>query len=110
MITTDCSLQVFRSVLSGAGTSGEVTEVRTSSIYRLVHPLWARSVGQRGSLRHLHELFLVNGILGLRRQRHVKCHVLAIFSDITQENEVQIQFLSRTAITHSSCSGALVSG
>ena len=43
-----------------------------------MHPLWAHSVGQRGTLRHLHERFLIDGILGLWRQRHVKCHVLVI--------------------------------
>ena len=32
---------------------------------------------------------LVSGV-----KRHMKCHVLAVISDITRENEVQIQFLS----------------
>ena len=52
---------------------GEATEA-CSRTENLVHPLWARSVDQCGTLRHFHELFPVNGILGLRRQRHVKCH------------------------------------
>ena len=47
-----------------------VLALRTSSISRLVHPLWARCVDQRGTLRHLHEHILVDGVLGLWRQTH----------------------------------------
>ena len=55
--------------------TGEVTEVwsRTENLMQLsprAPSLWARSVDQCGSLRHLHELFLVNGYFGLWPQRH----------------------------------------
>ena len=56
--TTDCSLQVFKSV-SHRRHIGEVTEGRshTENLKHLCleHLLWARRhVDQRGSLRHLH--------------------------------------------------------
>ena len=60
---------------------GDVTEVcsRAENLKHLclMHLFWARSVDKCGIFRHLQELFLVYGILGLRRQRHMKCHVLA---------------------------------
>ena len=64
MITTDCSLQVFGSVLSRRWHVGEDLKHLC-----LEHLLQARHLDQCGSRRHLHELFLVNGILGLWRQR-----------------------------------------
>ena len=82
MITRDCSLQVFGSVSVRRCHIGEAAEVcsRTGimSISRHVHPIWARSVDQRGTLRHLHERFLVDGVLSLWRQTHMKYHELVI--------------------------------
>ena len=98
-----------------------------------MHPLWARSVDQRGTHRHPHERFLVDGVLGLWRQRHMTCHVLVVTrraigvdsfttllyvlivmlrdrqpSSSDTSSSLTSMTLSRTATTRSPCNGAPV--